>query len=81
MNKKLIKENGFTLKEVKRRRYLAEIVTDADDAHYIALLASTPTQAESLLHNLEQAAGGIGLNADIEKWCKCVTIKNETSPL
>ena len=36
----------------------------ADD---IPLLANTPAQAESLLHNLEQAAGGIGLNINTDK--------------
>ena len=36
----------------------------ADD---IALLANTPTQAENLLHNLEQAASGITLYIKEEK--------------
>ena len=31
------------------------------------LLANTPTQAESLLHSLEQAAGGIGLHVNVDK--------------
>ena len=46
----LMKENGFKLTKKSRK--------------YIALLANTPTQGESLLHSLERAAGGIGLNAD-----------------
>ena len=33
--------------------YLAEPITDADYADDIALPANTPTQAKSLLHNLE----------------------------
>ena len=33
----------------------------------IVLLANTPTQAESQLHRLEQAAGVIGLHVSIEK--------------
>ena len=41
---------------------------DVESVQYslIALLANSPSQAESLLHSLEQAAGGIGLqvNAD-----------------
>ena len=39
---------------------------DTDYADDISLLANTPTQAESLLHSLEQAAGDIGhhVNAD-----------------
>ena len=62
----LIKENSFTLKKKKGRRYPAETITDANYADDIALLTITPTQAESQLHNLEQVAGGIGpyVNAD-----------------
>ena len=33
----------------------------------IALLANTSTQAESLLHSLEQAAGSIGLHINADK--------------
>ena len=33
----------------------------------IVLLATTPTQAESLLHSLEQAAGDIGLYMNADK--------------
>ena len=54
----LMKENGFTL---------AMQETDADYADDIALLANTPTQVESLLHSLEQAAGGIDLCVNREK--------------
>ena len=43
----LIKENGFTL-----RIQEAENMIDADYAYDLALLANTPTQAESLLYNL-----------------------------
>ena len=39
---------ALQLKNAKRRRYPAETITDADYAD-IALLANTPTQAESLL--------------------------------
>ena len=42
-------------------------MTDADYIDYLALLANTPTQAESLLHSLEQAAAGIGLNVNANK--------------
>ena len=52
----LMKENSFTLKMQKSRRYSAETITDADYANDIALLANTRTQAESLLHSLERAA-------------------------
>ena len=49
---------------------------------FIVLLASTPTQAKSLLHNLEQAAGGIGLhvNADKTEYI-CVNQKGDISTL
>ena len=40
---------------------------DADYAGGIMLQANTLTQAESLLHSLEQAAGGIGLHMSADK--------------
>ena len=40
---------------------------DADYANDIALLANTPTQAKTLLHSLEQVAGGIGLHVNTDK--------------
>ena len=49
----------------RSRRYLAQSITDADYADDIALLANTPTQAESLLHSLERAAAGLGLGLDV----------------
>ena len=51
----------------RRSRYPAETITGPDYADYIALLSSTPTQAESLLHNLEQAAQVIGFHVNIDK--------------
>ena len=45
----LIKENGFTLKMARSRRYPGEPITDADYTDDIVLLTNTPTQAESLL--------------------------------
>ena len=63
----LMKENGFTLKKPKSRRYSAVTISDADYADDLALLASTPTEAESLLHCLDQAAKGIGLNVNSDK--------------
>ena len=38
----LIKENGFTLRKVRNIRYLAEIMTDADNADNLTLLTNTP---------------------------------------
>ena len=55
-----MKENSFKQTE-RSRRYLAQTITDADYADEIALLANTPTQAESLVPCLEREAAGIGL--------------------
>ena len=48
----LMKENGFKLAKTRSRRYLAQTITDVDYTDDKALLANTPAQAESLLHNL-----------------------------
>ena len=40
---------------------------DVDYTDDIALLANTPTQAESLLHSLERAASNIGLHVNADK--------------
>ena len=57
----IINENGFTLKKTRSKKYPTETIMNTDYADDVALLANTSTQAESLLHSLEQAAGGIGL--------------------
>ena len=46
-----IKDNGFKLAKERSRRYPAQAITDADYADDIALLANTPTQAETQLHS------------------------------
>ena len=43
------------------------MITDADYTDDLVLLANTPAQAKSLLHSLEQAAGGIYLYVNINK--------------
>ena len=64
----LMKENGFTLKKKARsRKYPAETIKDADYANDIALLANIPSQAKTLLLNLEQATEGIGLHVNADK--------------
>ena len=63
----LMRENGFTQTKVRIRLYFAQIITDGDHADDIALLANTPTQAESQLHSLGKATGGIGLNVNADK--------------
>ena len=62
-----IRENGFELTKKRSRRYPAKTITDADYADDIAILAKTPNQAETLLHNLERAAAGIGLYINAHK--------------
>ena len=42
-------------------------MTDADYADNVALIANTPTQAESQLHWLEQAVRSIGLYVNVNK--------------
>ena len=54
-------------KKKRSRRYPAKIITDADYADDIALLANTPNQAETLLHSLKRAAAGIGLDFNAHK--------------
>ena len=62
-----IRENGFELTKKRSRRHPAKTITDADYAYDIAILANTPNQAETLLHNLERAAAGIGLHVNAHK--------------
>ena len=62
-----MKENGFKLAKERNRRYPTQTTTDTDYADDIELLANTLTQAESLLHILERAAAGIGLNVNADK--------------
>ena len=62
-----IRENGFELKKKRSWRYPAKTITDADYADDIALLANTPNQAETLLHSLERAAAGHGLQVNAHK--------------
>ena len=51
----------------RSRRYPAQTITNKDYADDIVILANTPAQAESLLHSLEWAAGGVGLHDNVEK--------------
>ena len=58
-----IKENGFELAKEKKQK-VPRKNNYADD---IALLANTPDQAKTLLHSLERATAGIGLNVKAHK--------------
>ena len=62
-----MKDKGFKLTKERSRRYPTQIITGADYVNDIALLANTPVQAESKLHDLERAAGGIGLHVNTNK--------------
>ena len=63
----LMKENGSTLWNARSRQYPAQTIMDKDYSDDIVLLAHTSAQAKSLLHNLEWAAGGIGLLVNTDK--------------
>ena len=63
----IIRENGFELTKKRSKRYTAKIITDADYADDLALLANTLNQAETLLHSLERAAADIGLHVNAHK--------------
>ena len=74
-----MKETVFTLKKASRR-YLAETITNEDYVDDIVILTNTPIQTESLVHILEQAAGGIGLYVKADKTeYMCFNKKKETS--
>ena len=62
-----IRGNSFELTKKRSRRYPAKTITDADNADDIAILTHTPNQAETLLHSLEPAAAGIGLDFNAHK--------------
>ena len=73
----LIKENGFTLKKGKK-----QTIPHTNNADDIELLENIPTQPESLLHNQEQAAGGIGLHINADKMeYTCFNQKGDISTL
>ena len=55
-----MKESVFTLTMARNRWHPTETITDTDYADDLALCENTPTQADSLLHGLKQAVGGIG---------------------
>ena len=55
------------LEKARSRRYPTENITDADYADNIASMANISTQAESLLHSLEQTAGAMNLPGNADK--------------
>ena len=57
-----MKENGFTQKKIRSRRYPRVTITDADYADDKAQV-----QAKLLRNIMEQSAGGIGLHMNTDK--------------
>ena len=62
-----IRENDFELTKKRTRRHPAKTITDADYTDDIVILASTPNQAETLLHSLKWAAASLGLHVKAHK--------------
>ena len=54
-------------KKTRSRWYSTKTMTDADYTDDLVLLTNTPAQAESLLHNLEQAVRDIRLYMNSDK--------------
>ena len=76
-----MKDKGFKLTKERSRRYPAQTITDVNYVNDIALLANTPAQAKTLLHNLEQAAGiGPHVNADKTEYI-CFNQRGDISTL
>ena len=63
----LIKEKFLSWQSKETEDTPAQTITDVDDADDIALKANTPAQTESLPHNLQRAAVGIGLHINVDK--------------
>ncbi len=51
----------------RSRRYPAKTITDADYADDIAILANTPSLAETLVHSLERTTACIGIHVNAHK--------------
>ena len=62
-----MKDNSFKLANERSRKYPAQTITDADYVDGIALSVNTPTEAETLLRKVEQAAAGIRLYVNTDK--------------
>ena len=62
-----MKENSFKLAKERSRRYPAQTITNVNYVDDIALVANTPTQAETQLHSLERPAADIGLHVNADK--------------
>ena len=65
-----MKQNSLILNKEKNRSrgHLIECITDADYLDDLALLANVPTQAESLLHSLNQTVRSTDLCINLNKF-------------
>ena len=72
-----IRENGFTLKKKRSRRYPAKTITDANYADDIVLLANTPNQAKTVWNEPPQALASMSMHTKLNI---CAIIKQVTFP-
>ena len=77
----LIKENGFTLKKARSRRYPAKTITDADYVDDISLLVNTPILAKFLLNRPGSVSRRYWRPCECKQNGVYVLIKKERSPL
>ena len=75
-SKDQIKENDFTLKKTKSRRYPTETMIDVDYADDLALFTNILAHPEFLLHSREEAEGGIGIYVNTNK-TEYISVKQE----
>ena len=67
MSIEIMKDNGFKQAKKRSRRYPTQTIVDTDFADDKFLLANTPAEGETQLHNLERTAAGVGLHVDAYK--------------
>ena len=60
-------EQWFHIEKARGRQYPAETMTDADNIDNQPLYENTLTRIESLLHRLEQVAGGTVPHVNVNK--------------
>ena len=67
----LHKDLGLKLQKSRGRRYPTVTISDADYADDLALFADSCSDAEKLLHGLEDKANSVGLRVNIRKIQNC----------
>ena len=71
----IMKEDSFTLKKKQEANDIQHKLLRTETMQKTVLLANTPTQAEFLLHSMDQAAGYIGLHVNASKTCTRAIIR------